>query len=160
MGITGDGNALYASRLNGEIVTLNSGYFDGLDANEAPVPVRTVYQTKWLSWPGLSWTGRNIFADMLIGRIGLGDAALSIGYDFSGDPNIAAEPELVLGSTGAGYDVARYDLDDYGATSPMLIRYNLEGQGNVFQLQVGSTSIYPWEIHAISLEIAARGKRP
>lgn len=159
-GASGDGNALYASRLNGEIVNLGSGYMDGLDENDDGVPIRSTYRTKWLSWPGVSWTGRNIFADVMVGGLGLGDATIKIGHDFTDVPNILAEPELAIGSVGAGYDFAEYEVDDYGSSSPMLMRYNLEGQGNVHQIGIDSTSIYPWEIHAISLEIAVRGKRP
>jgi hypothetical protein len=155
-----EGECLYASRLNGQIVRLDQGFTDGLDYAGDPVPVASQYNTKWFMWPGLSWAARLLFADVVCGNAGLGDAKIEVAFDFSTAFNVQAEPEASLGAPTAGYDHGLYDSGGlYDQASQSMIRMNLDGSGNLYQIRVSANSIRPWQIHMMGLEIAARGKR-
>ena len=144
----------YGARHDGSVVYLDQGYEDG-----PGMAIASEYRTKWFAMPDILYGARPLFIDVIYGELGNGDSEVKIAYDFSNDLEISSELDFARGEHAVGYDYGLYDDGLYDASSQMLLRHNLEGDGSLFQLIVRSDTTTPWQIVSASIEIAVRGKR-
>jgi hypothetical protein len=154
----GEGVQVYGGRQNGEVVQLATGVVDG-QSEGSDVGIDGYYITKWYTWPELGYKARPLWVDVVTGDDGIGEAVIEIAYDFSDTWTATGEPSSIFGTQPCLWDYGLWDTMLWDAVGKSLIRYGLEGVGNLFRFRISDDGTLSFQVHLMNVELAAKGKR-